>query len=79
MRNAGVSVVVCCELLMLNLTIACRWTLDEDAGVSVIVRCELDGVTQGLKGEDQLLSIKALNEFDLRETSACPRLLVYCT
>lgn len=31
------------------------------------MRCEIDGVINN-KGEDQLLSIKALNEFDLRAT-----------
>ena len=35
--------------------------------VDVVVRCEVDGVMT-YKGEDQLLSIKALNEFDSKTT-----------
>ena len=43
------------------------------------MRCELDGV-MNYKGQDQLLSIKALNEFDPKHTGAsrnpspCPML-----
>lgn len=44
-----------------------RWVLNEDEKVSIVVRCELDGVISN-KGEDQLMSIKALNEFDHRAT-----------
>jgi len=33
--------------------------------VDIVVRCELDAAIQ-MKGEDQLMSIKALNETDLR-------------
>lgn len=42
--------------------------------VDLVVRCELDGV-MNYKGQDQLLSIKALNEFDPKLTGArshCP-------
>ncbi|CAK0760799.1 hypothetical protein CVIRNUC_002801 [Coccomyxa viridis] len=35
--------------------------------VELVVRCELDGV-MNYKGQDQLLSIKALNEFDPKHT-----------
>ena len=47
--------------------------------VELVVRCELDGV-MNYKGQDQLLSIKALNEFDPKHTGAsthpspCPML-----
>ena len=47
---------------------ACRYRkfgLGED--VDLVVRCELDGV-MNYKGQDQLLSIKALNEFDPKHT-----------
>eukprot|EP00879_Flechtneria_rotunda_P015744 GHRR01016466.1.p2 GENE.GHRR01016466.1~~GHRR01016466.1.p2 ORF type:complete len:303 (+),score=122.53 GHRR01016466.1:683-1591(+) len=44
-----------------------RWTLNPEDHVDIVVRCEIDGVINN-KGEDQLLSIKALNEFDLRAT-----------
>ena len=37
--------------------------------VELVVRCELDGV-MNYKGQDQLLSIKALNEFDPKHTGA---------
>ena len=39
--------------------------MNED--VDLVVRCELDGV-MNYKGQDQLLSIKALNEFDPKLT-----------
>ncbi len=42
-----------------------KWCLNEEEGVEIIVRCELDAAIQ-VKGEDQLLSVKALNETDLR-------------
>ncbi len=38
-----------------------KWQLDSET--SLIARCELDAVTDA-KGQDQYLSIKALNEFD---------------
>ncbi len=39
--------------------------------MDIIVRCELDGVVN-FKGEDQLVSIKALNEIDMRaQVRAC--------
>lgn len=44
-----------------------KWRLNEEGEVDILVRCELDGAINN-KGEDQLLSIKALNEFDLRGT-----------
>lgn len=37
--------------------------------VDLVVRCELDGV-MNYKGQDQLLSIKALNEFDPKITGS---------
>lgn len=42
-----------------------KWRLNEEEEVDIIVRCELDAAIQA-KGEDQLLSVKALNETDLR-------------
>jgi hypothetical protein len=39
--------------------------------VDLVVRCELDGV-MNYKGQDQLLSIKALNEFDPKLTGVAP-------
>ena len=41
--------------------------------MDLVVRCELDGV-MNYKGQDQLLSIKALNEFDPKHTGE-PHLL----
>ena len=38
-------------------------------GLALVVRCELDGVLT-YKGEELLLSIKALNEFDPKVTGA---------
>jgi Eukaryotic translation initiation factor 3 subunit 7 (eIF-3) len=46
-----------------------KWVLDRDSEVALVVRCELDGVLNN-KNQDQLLSIKALNEFDPRVTGA---------
>lgn len=37
--------------------------------MDLVVRCELDGV-MNYKGQDQILSIKALNEFDPKHTGA---------
>ena len=42
-----------------------KFSIAED--VDLVVRCEVDGVMT-YKGEDQLLSIKALNEFDSKTT-----------
>ena len=42
-----------------------KWHLNEDEDVDIIVRCELDAAIK-VKDEDQLLSVKALNETDLR-------------
>ena len=42
-----------------------KWHLNEEEGIDIIVRCELDAAIQ-VKGEDQLLAVKALNETDLR-------------
>lgn len=42
-----------------------KWRLNDDDNVDILVRCELDGVINS-KGEDQLLSIKALNEYDMK-------------
>lgn len=42
-----------------------KWSISDD--VDLVVRCELDGV-MNYKGQDQLLLIKALNEFDPKFT-----------
>ena len=42
-----------------------KFSIAED--IDLVVRCELDGVIS-MKGQDQLLSIKALNEFDSKTT-----------
>ncbi|KAJ9522640.1 hypothetical protein QJQ45_019730 [Haematococcus lacustris] len=42
-----------------------KWRLNEESELDIVVRCEVDGMINN-KGEDQLLSIKALNEFDMR-------------
>jgi translation initiation factor 3 subunit D len=42
-----------------------QWSLNDEDEVDIVVRCEVDGVLQ-VKGEDQLILIKALNETDLR-------------
>jgi len=42
-----------------------KWTLSE--GVVLVARCDVDGVTAG-KTKDLSLTIKALNEFDLKAT-----------
>ncbi|GAX73308.1 hypothetical protein CEUSTIGMA_g762.t1 [Chlamydomonas eustigma] len=42
-----------------------KWRINEDDEVDIIVRCELDAAIQ-VKGEEQLLTVKALNETDLR-------------
>lgn len=36
----------------------------------LVVRCEIDGVLKH-KGQDELLSVKALNEFDPKLTGRC--------
>jgi translation initiation factor 3 subunit D len=41
------------------------WRLNDEDNLDIVVRCEVDGVIN-LKGEDQLLSVKALNEYDMR-------------
>lgn len=45
--------------------------------VDLVVRCELDGV-MNYKGQDQLLSIKALNEFDPKLTGVHLLLQIPC-
>jgi translation initiation factor 3 subunit D len=46
-----------------------RWSLNPEDKVEILVRCEIDGVLDTARtGNNQLLSIKALNEFDLRAT-----------
>ena len=47
-----------------------KWTIAED--VDLVVRCELDGV-MNYKGQEQLLLIKALNEFDPKFSGKQPR------
>ncbi len=50
----------------INPTIRYRkWQLNEDEEVDIIVRCEVDAAIK-VKDEDQLLSVKTLNETDLR-------------
>eukprot|EP00798_Chlamydomonas_sp_ICE-L_P031221 gene31221-6371_t len=41
-----------------------KWTLNEEGDIDIIIRCELEGAMVSAKGEEQLLSIKALNEVD---------------
>jgi len=43
-----------------------KWQLSED--VAMIARCEIDGVSKAKDGSDQLMTIKALNEFDSKVT-----------
>ena len=42
-----------------------KWRLNEEDDVDIIVRCEVDAAMK-VKDEDQLLTVKALNEIDLR-------------
>ena len=42
-----------------------KWSIAED--IDLVVRCELDGVMK-YKGQDQLLLIKALNEYDAKSS-----------
>lgn len=46
-----------------------QWRLNDEDEVDIIVRCEVDGVIS-VKGEEQLILIKALNETDLRAQGA---------
>ena len=50
-----------------------KFSIAED--VDIIVRCQIDGVMP-YKGEEQLLSVKALNEFDSKTTGK-PALLFH--
>lgn len=50
-----------------------RWKIDEN--LSVIVRCQVDAAMQN-KGENILVSVKALNEFDSRVTNVDWRLKI---
>lgn len=44
-----------------------KWRLNDEGAVDIVVRCEVDGVMAGATKDDvQLLSIKALNEHDIR-------------
>ena len=43
----------------------------------MVVRCELDGVMK-YKGQDQLLLIKALNEFDAKSSGSKPASDISC-
>ena len=52
-----------------------KYKLSEET--DLVVRCELDGV-MNYKGQDQLLSIKALNEFDPKVTGAQHELFLHC-
>lgn len=49
------------------------------ADTELVVRCEIDGVLKH-KGQDELLSVKALNEFDPKLTgqSCIPQILCSC-
>jgi len=42
-----------------------KWELGND--ISLIARCEVDAIVKG-KGKDQFLTIRALNEYDLKAT-----------
>ena len=44
------------------------------ADTELVVRCEIDGVLKH-KGQDELLSVKALNEFDPKLTGQTCKLL----
>ena len=50
-----------------------KFSIAED--IDLVVRCELDGAIS-MKGQDQLLSVKALNEFDSKTTGALSFILV---
>lgn len=50
-----------------------KYNIAED--IDLVVRCEIDGVMP-YKGQDQLLSIKALNEFDSKTTGKLVQLHV---
>ena len=52
-----------------------KWSIAED--VDLVVRCELDGVME-FKGVEQLLLIKALNEYDSKVTGEHARILTDC-
>jgi translation initiation factor 3 subunit D len=41
-----------------------KWTLEE--GLDVVVRCELDSVIKRKKGQETVLMVRALNEYDSR-------------
>lgn len=43
-----------------------KWELGD--GVSLVVRCETDAYTKTTKGEQQLVTVKALNEYDGKVT-----------
>lgn len=43
-----------------------KWSLSEN--VDLVVRCEIDAVSKNAKGEDIFLTVKALNEWDLKTT-----------
>jgi len=45
-------------------------TNEEDEPVTLIVRTEVDGFTKSAQGEEQFVTIKALNEFDSKSHSA---------
>ncbi len=48
--------------------ICCRYRKYKvSADTELVVRCEIDGVLKH-KGQDELLSVKALNEFDPKLT-----------
>lgn len=49
-----------------------KWSIAED--IDLVVRCELDGVMK-YKGQEQLLLIKALNEFDSKSSGVIKCLL----
>lgn len=45
-------------------------TSDDETPITLIVRTEVDGVLKSTTGEDQFVTIKALNEFDSKSHSA---------
>ena len=53
---------------MLTFAYSCRYRkFKVSADTELVVRCEIDGVLKH-KGQDELLSVKALNEFDPKLT-----------
>lgn len=43
-----------------------KWNITPE--ISIFGRCEVDGVTKGIKNKESFLTIRALNEYDLKST-----------